>query len=39
MLVEKVWVKQGVYGAVLSECKGWFLFGLIPLYVKEIKLR
>ena len=36
MLVERIWDKKGAYGVVLSEYKGWFLFGLIPLYIKEI---
>lgn len=39
MLVERIWDKKGAYGVVLSEYKGWFLFGLIPLYIKEIKRR
>ena len=39
MLVKKTWKKTGSYGVVHAEYEGWFLFGIIPLYVKVNKLR
>jgi hypothetical protein len=34
MIIFKNWrVKK--YEVTIKECEGWFLFGLIPLYVKE----
>lgn len=33
MIVEKIWVKKGHYGVIKSEYRGWFLFGIIPLYI------
>lgn len=39
MVIERTWFKKGSYGVVLKECKGWFLFGIIPLYIKEINRR
>lgn len=34
MIVEKTWTKKGSYGVILTECRGWFLFGIIPLYIR-----
>lgn len=38
MLVEKVWSELTSYGAVDTEYRGWFLFGLIPLYIKMVEM-
>lgn len=38
MLVERTWTKKGSYGVVLKEYRGWFLFGIIPLYIKVNKI-
>lgn len=37
MLIKKIWSKKGSYGVILADCEGWFIFGIIPLYVKVIK--
>lgn len=34
MLVKKTWTKSS-YGVVVASYEGWFLFGIIPLYIKE----
>ena len=34
MLVKKIWTKSS-YGVVIASYEGWFLFGIIPLYIKE----
>ncbi len=36
MIIEKIW-RRTKYGVVEAEYRGWFLFGIIPLYVKVIK--
>lgn len=35
MIVEKIWIKKGSYGVIKAEYRGWFLFGIIPLYIKK----
>ena len=37
MLVEKIW-RKSTYGMIEAEYRGWFLLGIIPLYIKIIKL-
>ena len=37
MIIKKTWCKKGTYGRILKEYEGWFLFGIIPLYVKVTK--
>lgn len=34
MLVEKMWQKVR-YGKVVEKNRGWFLFGIITLYIKK----
>ena len=36
MLVKKTWMKKE-FGVVVAVYEGWFLFGIIPLYIKEYK--
>lgn len=37
MIVKRTWVKiDGRYDTV---CKGWFLFGFLPLYIVKIEGR
>lgn len=36
MIVYKRWNKE-TYGRVREVCDGWFLFGLIPLYLRKVK--
>lgn len=38
MLVKKTWSKSN-YGVILADYEGWFLFGIIPLYIKIEKRR
>ena len=38
MIVKKEW-KVECFGGAEVECVGWYLFGIIPLYVKKKKLR
>lgn len=37
MLVKKRWKKVKEYGVIIAEYEGWFLFGIIPLYIKVEK--
>ena len=34
MLRKKTWIKSR-HGVVIASYEGWFLFGIIPLYIKE----
>lgn len=36
MLVKKMWTKKE-FGFIVADYEGWFLFGIIPLYIKENK--
>lgn len=36
MLVKKVWLEVRKNGLVEWERQGWYLFGLIPLYIRDM---
>ena len=38
MIIKKEWTVRS-FGVVEMECVGWYLFGIIPLYVKKKRLR
>jgi hypothetical protein len=35
MIVRKEWQKRTKYGTVIIHTIGWYLFGIIPLYIKR----
>lgn len=37
MIVYKKWVDRSDGGLMLWDCDGWYLFGIIPLYVRKRK--
>ena len=39
MLAHKKWIQQNKFGLVEWEMEGWFLFGFIPLFVRDNDLR
>ncbi len=39
MIEYREWMERTKGGLVNFECEGWFLFGIIPLYVKKIRVR
>lgn len=39
MIVKKEWKVIGSFGVAVEECIGYYLFGIIPLYVKKKRLR
>lgn len=38
MIVKKIWTK-GYYGVITDRYTGWYLFGIIPLYVIREKYK
>lgn len=36
MIFERIWRKTK-WGIIEAECRGWFLFGIVPLYIKIIE--
>jgi hypothetical protein len=36
MIVYKRWIERHPSGMVKAQCDGWFLFGIIPIYVRRI---
>ena len=38
MIVYRLWTRREKGGLVVIYCQGWFLFGIIPLYIKEIEI-
>lgn len=38
MIIEKQWSKK-CCGIVEKTYRGWFLFGIIPLYIKVVNMR
>ena len=39
MLVKKEWQERSSGGLAIVMCKGWYLFGIIPLYVTRKTVR
>lgn len=39
MIIEKQWNKVGCFGIIEKAYRGWFLFGIIPLYIKVTRYR
>jgi len=37
MLIHKMWQERYMGGLKIRYCEGWYLFGLIPLYVRKIE--
>jgi len=37
MIVYRMWRRRENGGNIIVFCEGWYLFGFIPLYVREIK--
>ena len=37
MLIKRNWTKYNTSGNVMAIYRGWFLFGIIPLYIKVVK--
>jgi len=35
MIIHKLWKKRSNGGCTVTYCEGWFLFGIIPLYIKK----
>jgi len=35
MIVYKSWYQYDSVGRLKAECDGWFLFGIIPLYIRR----
>lgn len=35
MIVKKRWFKANKFSALSQEWEGWYLFGLIPLYIRQ----
>jgi len=35
MIIHKKWKQYATYGQLKYYCEGWFLFGLIPLFVNK----
>lgn len=33
MIVRKTWAKRNIIGGVVFQYEGWFLLGIIPLYI------
>ena len=38
MIIYKVWVKRNHFERITHRCRGWFLFGFIPLYIINQRL-
>jgi hypothetical protein len=38
MIVYKQWKETRFGGITVAECEGWFLLGVIPLYIRKVKL-
>ena len=39
MIVKKLWIESKPNGTDPWEREGWFLFGIIPLYVRDLTFR
>lgn len=39
MIVYKAWVQSSKYGSRQWQREGWFLFGFIPLFTRDLQLR
>jgi len=39
MLVYKEWTERSNGGLTLIRCQGWYLFGLIPVYVRRFYVK
>lgn len=39
MIRYKMWIQQAKYGAREWQMEGWYLFGFIPLLVRDLELR
>lgn len=37
MIVYRQWQERSQGGLKVLDCEGWFLFGVIPLYVKKYR--
>jgi len=37
MIVHRMWTRRENGGLTIVYCEGWYLFGIIPLYLKEIR--
>ena len=35
MIVYKSWQEYNSIGRLEAECSGWYLFGIIPLYIRR----
>jgi len=38
MIIYKRWLKRSKGGLKREVCEGWFLFGIMPLYIKCIDI-
>ncbi len=39
MLTKKVWLQKSRMGLHEWQMEGWYLFGLIPLYIRDLQPR
>jgi hypothetical protein len=39
MVIKRVWIEEADCGGWGSRREGWFLFGIIPLYVRDMEPR
>lgn len=39
MIIKKRWLQTSRFGTVEWEREGWYLFGLIPLYIRDLRPR
>lgn len=36
MIVKRVWIQQAAYGATEWGMEGWYLLGIMPLYIRNL---
>jgi hypothetical protein len=39
MIIHKRWIQQSKVGPLEWEMEGWYLFGFIPLFKRDLQLR
>jgi hypothetical protein len=39
MIVYKYWKEVKDYGLTVTHCSGYYLFGIIPLYIRRLKVK
>lgn len=39
MIVKKIWMAHGLGGTPSWQMQGWYLFGIIPLYIRDVAPR